>query len=117
MPGGQEFAQNILERFTAARWAVLCRDRDDSAASRASAQAQHFAYIESILSEIELAGPLFDATGRHAVGSFIVFRTQDEKRARALLEGDPYFRAGIWRSIEYFPFLPAAGHYVGGKIW
>lgn len=117
MPGGQESAQNILERFAAARWAVICRDRDDSAAARAAGQTQHFAYIERILSEIELAGPLFDAAGRRAVGSFIVFRTQDEQRARALLEGDPYFRAGIWQTIEYFPFLPAAGHYVGGKIW
>lgn len=117
MSDGQDISQSVLERFAAARWAVFCRDRDDSAAARAAAQAQHFAYIDGILAEIELAGPLFDAAGRRAVGSFIVYRTQDEQRARALLEGDPYFRAGIWRTIEYFPFLPAAGHYVGGKIW
>lgn len=25
--------------------------------------------------------------------------------------------ADVFQSVEYFPYLPAAGHYIGGTIW
>jgi hypothetical protein len=99
------------------RVTVICRDAEGSAAPRAAHMKAHFAYIESALADYLLAGPLFDASGERIVGSVLVFRTDDVARARAIVEGDPYFKAGVWDSIEYFPFLPAAGEYIGGRIW
>ncbi len=96
---------------------VICKDGPNGPAGRASASRDHFAYIESILGELNLAGPLFDADGKRMIGSIYCFNTNDIAKARTLAEGDPFFRAGVFASVEYFPHLPAAGKYIGGKIW
>ena len=51
------------------------------------------------------------------IGSIYVFKTGSLDEARQWLEGDPYFVARFWQSIDYRPFLPAAGDFVGGTIW
>jgi uncharacterized protein YciI len=51
------------------------------------------------------------------IGSLYVFKTGSLDDARRWLEADPYFAAGFWQSIDYRPFLPAAGDFVGGTIW
>lgn len=33
------------------------------------------------------------------------------------LESDPYFARQFWASIDYRPFLPAAGALVGATVW
>jgi len=99
------------------RIVVLCRDVPASGPLRVAAMAQHFAHIEAMLAEIDVAGPLYDAGGSRMIGSLFCLRTASAERARQLVEGDPYFKAGVWQSIEYLPFLPAAGEYVGGKTW
>jgi uncharacterized protein YciI len=43
--------------------------------------------------------------------------TRSLERAKEIIENDPYFRHGAFASVEYFPHLPAAGRYIGGKIW
>lgn len=96
---------------------AICKDGPNGAAGRASAIREHFAYIEKVLGDLNIAGPLFGADGKTMVGSLYCFQTNNIDTARALLEGDPYFRAGIFASVEYFPHLPAAGKFIGGKIW
>jgi len=108
---------SIHEKFAETGTVVLCRDAPDSAGKRSAETAAHFAYIEAHLEEIYVAGPLFDADGETVVGSLFVYRTKSSAQARALLEGDPYFKAGVYATTEVLPFLPAAGRYVGGKIW
>lgn len=51
------------------------------------------------------------------IGSLYIFRTGDADAARALLEADPYYRAGFWEVINAYPLLGAAGSAVGGKAW
>ena len=98
---------------------AICRDdqtRDTGALRRAERDA-HFAYIESILDKLLVAGPLpEEASGSHTASLF-VYAVDSEDEARALLEADPFFRAGIYAEVEIKPFLPAAGGWIGGKIW
>ena len=108
---------SIHDRYAETGTMVLCRDAPDSAPKRGAETAAHFAYIEAHLEEIYVAGPLFAPDGATVVGSLFVYRTKSAARARALLEGDPYFRAGVYATTEVLPFLPAAGRYLGGKIW
>ena len=51
------------------------------------------------------------------IGSLYVLQTTDETEARQIVENDPYFKAGAFAEGRYQRFLPAAGHYIGGKIW
>jgi len=103
--------------FAPTQVAVICHDGPDSQAARKAAAQEHLRYVETILDRLALAGPLFSDDGERMVGSFYVFKTGSLEEARGWLEADPYFKAGFWRSIDYRPFLPAAGDFVGGTIW
>lgn len=108
---------SVHERFAGSGVVVICRDGPGGAAARAAATPAHLAYIETVLEDINVAGPLYDASGVHTVGSLFSLRTQSMERARQVIENDPYFKAGAFASVEYFAHLPAAGQYIGGKIW
>ena len=41
----------------------------------------------------------------------------DADDAWGFIERDPYFAAGFLDSIEIDEFMPAAGEWIGGKIW
>jgi uncharacterized protein YciI len=108
---------SVHERFANTGVVVVCRDGPQGLAARAAATPAHLAYIDSVIDEINVAGPLYDEAGLTVVGSLYSLRTQSLARARQIIESDPFYRAGAFGSVEYFPHLPAAGHYVGGKIW
>lgn len=95
---------------------AIGKDLPDAPERRMAARPAHFAYIETILDKIALAGPLRTEEGGFA-GSLLVYDVADEAEARALLEADPYFAAGIWHEPELHPFTAAAGKLIGGKTW
>lgn len=97
-------------------YAVISRDTADAERRRAEARDAHFAHIETILDKVAVAGPLKDAAGRFT-GSLVVLRADSEAEARAILESDPYYRAGVWEDIRIEAFTAAAGDWIGGKIW
>ena len=97
--------------------AVLCHDGPGSGPKRKAAAQAHLRWVESMLANIALAGPLYSEDGSRMVGSLYVFKTTSLEQARAWLETDPYFAAQFWATIEYRLFLPAAGELVGGTAW
>ena len=113
-PPGNAVAQ---PRFATTAYVVLCRDGPNGPAARAAQTPAHLAYVEGVIGDLNVAGPLYDATGMTTVGSLYSLRTQSLARAREIIENDPYYKAGAFASVEYFPHLPAAGAYIGGKIW
>lgn len=97
-------------------FAIICWDSPGSADARASARDAHFARIEGIMDALSVAGPLKDADGNF-VGSLVIVTAETEAGARDILEADPYFAAGVWDRFEIHDFLPAAGAWIGGKVW
>jgi len=113
---------------------AICRDRDsaDSAALRETHLRAHFDYIEGILDRLLVAGP---AGGRANDGraddgraddgkanddwafSVFIYATEDRGDAERLLHGDPYYRCGLYGEVTIEPFVPAAGTWIGGKVW
>jgi hypothetical protein len=108
---------SVHQRYTDTAYMVVCRDGPEGEARRAAATAAHLAYVESVLGDLNVAGPLYDEAGLKTVGSVFCLKTKSLARAKEIIENDPYFRAGVFESVEYFPYLPAAGRYIGGKIW
>lgn len=97
-------------------FAIHCWDAPGSADARASARDAHFLRVEAIIDSIAIAGPLKDGSGAF-IGSLVIVKAPDVAAARAILEGDPYFIAGVWARFEIDEFVPAAGEWIGGKIW
>ncbi len=100
-------------------WLVQCMDRegDDVAALRQEHMVDHMKHIEAIVDHIAMAGPLQDEAGKHVVGSFLAYKTDDLDRAKAWLAGDPYAQSGIWESVEWSRLVLAAGALAGGVTW
>lgn len=96
-------------------YAVYSRDAADAARLRTEHLEAHLAYAETILDRIAVGGPLRE--GDTFFGSLIVLRVDSEAEARAILEADPYFKAGVWGEIEIRPFRAVIGDWVGGKTW
>jgi len=105
------------QSYESTAYVVVCRDGPNGAIARAAQTRAHLAYIETVLGDLNVAGPLFDESGRNTVGSLYLLHTRSLARAREIIENDPFFKAGAFESVEYFPHLPAAGKYIGGTIW
>lgn len=105
------------QAYESTAYVVVCRDGPDGAVAREANNQAHLAYIETVLGDLSVAGPLFDEAGRSTIGSLYVLRTRSLERAREIIENDPFYLAGAFASVEYFPHLPAAGQYIGGTIW
>jgi uncharacterized protein len=97
-------------------FAVFAWDAPGAESLRAETRAAHFAYIESIIDTLAIAGPLKTEDGGFA-GSMLVYKADNIEGAKAIFEGDPYFKAGVWGRSEIHPFVAAAGEWVGGVTW
>jgi len=104
-------------RHEKSAYVVVCRDGPNGAAVRAEQTQTHLRYIETVLDELNIAGPLFAMGGNAPIGSLYVLHTKHLDRARELIDNDPYVRHGAFASIEFFPYIPAAGRWISGKIW
>jgi uncharacterized protein YciI len=97
-------------------YAIIARDAPGAAPVRTEKLKQHLAHVEEHLKRLAVAGPLRDETGAFT-GSLLIVKADSEADARALLQSDPYFQAGIWHDIEVRAFGAVAGDWVGGKTW
>lgn len=95
----------------------FCKDVSGSAEMRRANTPQHLAYIESIMDKVLVAGPLAGESTAEYTASCFVYDTDDQEEALSLLHNDPYYKAGIYSEITCQRFVPAAGSWIGGKIW
>ena len=96
-------------------YAIMLWDGPDGAALRQEHLAAHLAHVEANLPRYLVAGPF--RSGDAFTGSLLVLDAATEADARALLEADPYWTAGVWAEVRVEPFRPAAGSWVGGRTW
>jgi uncharacterized protein YciI len=84
-------------------WVAEASYGPDVAERRAAVRTRHLARI----GELEVAGVIIEA-GAYAdmSGSLILLRATSEEAARALLEADVYWQAGVWTGFR----IRAFGH-------
>ncbi|MBT8442839.1 MAG: hypothetical protein KJO76_10675 [Gammaproteobacteria bacterium] len=98
---------------------AICRDAEsaNSAELRESNLQAHFSYIENILDRLLIAGPAGGTSNEDFAFSVFIYDTDDVVEAERLLQGDPYFQCGLFQEVRLEPFVPAAGRWIGGKVW
>lgn len=94
-----------------------CKDVPNSENLRQENTRAHLAYIESILDKILVAGPLGDPDNDGYKASCLIYDVDTPEEALELLHNDPYYIAGIFAEVNCQAYLPAAGTWIGGKIW
>lgn len=89
-------------------FAAICLDKPNSLNIRLSTRPAHLAFLEAHAARIKLGGPLLDAE-EGPIGSLLILETADISSAKALLDEDPYAKAGLFASVEVKPFRRVVG--------
>ncbi|WP_165949643.1 YciI family protein [Micromonospora sp. KC207] len=79
----------------------------DAAVRREPHRAAHLAHVRALLADgtALVAGARADLTA-----SVLVLRAADPAAARALVEQDPYWRHGLWTTLDVADYLAATSH-------
>jgi hypothetical protein len=85
-------------------FALICTDKPGSLALRKANRPEHLAYLESLGDTLVFAGPFTEADGETMNGSLIVVEAPTLDAARAIIEGDPFAKAGIFAEVDIRPW-------------
>ena len=78
-------------------------DKANSFDLRAATRETHLGYLDGIVVQLVLAGPLLNAEGQ-SIGSLLVIDAPNREAAEAFAAADPYARAGLFQSVTISPF-------------
>ncbi|MCL3881585.1 YciI family protein [Marivita sp. GX14005] len=81
---------------------LIAHDKPGALETRKANRAAHLAYLEDT-GVVEQAGPLLDDDGE-MIGSLVILDVPDMDTARDWAENDPYAKAGLFRSVDLFPW-------------
>ena len=79
-------------------YAIHCIDKPLQQELRAATRAEHLEYLEQVMDDIVVSGPLLDDQG-NPIGSMLLINFPDRRSAVAFAADDPYARAGLFASV------------------
>jgi uncharacterized protein len=86
-------------------YALICTDKPNGLAIRKAHRPDHLAYLESLGDTLVFAGPFTEEDGQTMNGSLIVIDADSLRDARAVADGDPFAKAGLFASVDIRPWL------------
>jgi uncharacterized protein YciI len=86
---------------------AICRDRAGSLELRKATRPSHLNYLETLGPAVAVGGPI--TADRRPVGSIIVLEASDQAAAESIFANDPYFRSGLFESVEIVEWTPVVG--------
>ncbi|MFV3076881.1 YciI family protein [Niveispirillum fermenti] len=110
----------VVPRLESPTFLVLAYDIADTAQAlklRDDFMEGHLSHTEANWTRYVSAGPMRTDDGQGFVGSMFLVRAKDKADAEALMNGDPYFRSGLYGRVEIVPAVVAIGTAIGGRIW
>ncbi|MCZ6638255.1 MAG: YciI family protein [Alphaproteobacteria bacterium] len=76
-------------------------DHPGGVAKRKELREAHEAYLNEHGNMIMMRGPLLDDAGADSVGSVWLLDVPDLDAGRELLEGDPFYKSGIYKDVAF----------------
>lgn len=86
-------------------FSIIGTDQKDGASIRVSNAEAHRAHMTLIQEQIAFAGPLQNDDGDRVIGSLIVADFPDRQSAENWLAHEPFYKAGVYASIEIRRFV------------
>jgi uncharacterized protein YciI len=86
-------------------YALICTDKPNGLAIRKANRPEHLAYLESLGDTLVFAGPFTEEDGQTMNGSLIVVEADSLRDACTIAGGDPFAKAGLFKSVEIRPWL------------
>jgi uncharacterized protein YciI len=90
-------------------FAAICMDKPGLAELRLATRPAHLAFLEQHGAHVRLGGAFLDNAGEKPIGSLLILDCADRAAAQALLDNDPYAKAGLFSSVELRPWRRAVG--------
>jgi uncharacterized protein len=84
-------------------FAIYALDKTGSTELRAATRPTHLAYLDGLVSQLVLAGPLLNDAGQ-AIGSLLVIEAENQAAVETLAAADPYAQAGLFESVTIRPY-------------
>ncbi|CCM77609.1 YciI-like protein [Rhizobium mesoamericanum] len=86
-------------------FALLCKDKPDHLNVRMETRPAHVEYLNKLNAEgaLKMAGPFLDGEGKPC-GTLAIMHADTIEAAKALADGDPYAKAGLFESVDIKPF-------------
>jgi uncharacterized protein len=81
------------------QFVIYAKDKPNNLAHRMEVRPTHLDYWGENGGSVMLAGPLLDANEKPC-GSTLILEADTIEAARALAEGDPYYKEGVFGSLE-----------------
>ncbi|MDB5569105.1 MAG: hypothetical protein JWN93_288 [Hyphomicrobiales bacterium] len=78
---------------------ALCTDKPGWVQTRLDVRPTHVEWLGANAASIKVAGPFLDEAGA-MTGSMLILECPDRAAAQALLDSDPYAKAGLFSSVE-----------------
>jgi uncharacterized protein YciI len=85
-------------------FAVMCLDKDDGLQTRLDNRPEHIAYLKGLGDKVIMGGPYTTKNGEQPIGSLLIIEAEDEAAIKAIAAGDPYAKAGLFKSVEILPW-------------
>lgn len=95
------------------QFVVIGWDKPGHVQTRLDARPAHLAYLATVKEQLKLAGPFLGADNQTAIGSLMIYECADENEVRAIMENDPFSKAGLFASIEIKLWRQGAGTPLG----
>jgi len=90
-------------------YACICQDKPGSGDLRQQTREAHLDHLRGHAGAVVSAGPLLSDDGTTPVGSLLIVEAQSVDAARAMMEADPYAKAGLFERIEVYPWRWVVG--------
>ena len=86
-------------------YVLICTDKQGALPLRKANRLLHVEYLKSLGDTVVLAGPFTEEDGATMNGSLIVVEAASLSAARAIADGDPFAKAGVFAAVEVRPWL------------
>jgi len=90
-------------------YACICQDKPGSGDLRQQTREAHLDHLRGHAGAVVSAGPLLSDDGTTPVGSLLIVEAQSLDAARAMMEADPYAKAGLFERIDVYPWRWVVG--------
>jgi uncharacterized protein YciI len=94
-----------------ALFVVYCKDKPGALETRMATRPTHLDYLNSATA-LKAAGPLLDDAGS-PIGSLLIFEAEDRAAVQALVDNDPYTKAGLFESVAIDGWRVGVGSITG----
>ena len=90
---------------------VAAFDKPGMLETRLKARPEHLDYLKSLGDRIKIGGGMLNEDDQ-PLGSLLIIEADDRGAVDALLQNDPYSKAGVFERVDIRPWRPALGSWL-----